>query len=354
MIDTIYIEESIAGHPRTKEILLRFPQATPISCSNYKEIFNPSGQNFRLQKKKPSLILAEKTGHLALPIPETYGIGGKRNFYFSHMLNCLYDCRYCFLQGMYPSAHYVLFVNYENFLSDIEAKTMEDTTQPTWFFSGYDCDSLVLDGISQFVKSFLPFFKTNHNAHLELRTKSVNIKPLLENEPLENVVTAFSFHSRGDQFPIGTWSPLGKFAHSSNEKTNRSRLAGWTTDRSHSLTAKISQPVTKISFKIYSLRFPVRKFIRSPWAPFECPLPFSKKWKNFIPRKNSFPVGSKIDPVPLHTVRKSSGKEKKPVFNYYYNTFLPKRFLIAKSLLAPTPKKNGITIRLHFIKIFSI
>ena len=81
MIDTIYIEESIAGHPRTKEILLRFPQATPISCSNYKEIFNPSGQNFRLQKKKPSLILAEKTGHLALPIPETYGIGGKRNFY---------------------------------------------------------------------------------------------------------------------------------------------------------------------------------------------------------------------------------------------------------------------------------
>ena len=193
MIDTIYIEESIAGHPRTKEILLRFPKATSISCSNYKEIFNPSGQNFRLQKKKPSLILAEKTGHLALPIPETYGIGGKRNFYFSHMLNCLYDCRYCFLQGMYPSAHYVLFVNYENFLSDIEAKTMEDTTQPTWFFSGYDCDSLVLDGISQFVKSFLPFFKTNHNAHLELRTKSVNIKPLLENESLENVVTAFSF-----------------------------------------------------------------------------------------------------------------------------------------------------------------
>ena len=94
MIDTIYIEESIAGHPRTKEILLRFPQATPISCSNYKEIFNPSGQNFRLQKKKPSLILAEKTGHLALPIPETYGIGGKRNFYFS---------LYLFLLRVFPN-----------------------------------------------------------------------------------------------------------------------------------------------------------------------------------------------------------------------------------------------------------
>ena len=85
----------------------------------------------------------------------------------------------------------------------------------------------------------------------------------------------------------------------------------------------------------------MRKFIRSPWAPFECPLPFSKKWKNFIPRKNSFPVGSKIDPVPLHTVRKSKRKEKKPVFNYYCNTFLPKRFLIVKSPPTPIPKKLG-------------
>ena len=287
MIDTIYIEESIAGHPRTKEILLRFPQATPISCSNYKEIFNPSGQNFRLQKKKPSLILAEKTGHLALPIPETYGIGGKRNFYFSHMLNCLYDCRYCFLQGMYPSAHYVLFVNYENFLSDIEAKTMEDTTQPTWFFSGYDCDSLVLDGISQFVKSFLPFFKTNHNAHLELRTKSVNIKPLLENEPLENVVTAFSFTPEeiSSQLEHGVPSVSSRI-QAMKKLTDRGWQVGLRIDPL--IDCEDFQPVTKISFKIYSLRFPVRKFIRSPWAPFECPHLFQKNGKTSSPGKTLF------------------------------------------------------------------
>ena len=193
MIDSIYFEESIAQHPRTQELLQRYPQATQIPCGNYKEVFNPSGQNFRLQKKKPALILAEKKGNFALPIPETYGIGGKRNFYFSHMLNCLYDCRYCFLQGMYPSAHYVLFVNYEDFLTDIEFKTNEDLNQPAWFFSGYDCDSLALDGVSGFVKSFLPFFQQNQTAYLELRTKSVNISPLLQSTPLENIITAFSF-----------------------------------------------------------------------------------------------------------------------------------------------------------------
>ena len=193
MIDSIYFEEGVAQHPRTKEFFERFPQATQIPCSNYKEVFNPSGQNFRLQKKNPALILAEKKGNFALPIPETYGIGGKRNFYFSHLLNCLYDCRYCFLQGMYPSAHYVLFVNYEDFLVDLEVKTKEDTNQPAWFFSGYDCDSLALDGVSHFVNSFLPFFQKNQSAHLELRTKSVNIKPLLQSTPLDNVITAFSF-----------------------------------------------------------------------------------------------------------------------------------------------------------------
>ena len=31
------------------------------------------------------------------------------------MYNCLFDCRYCFLQGMYNSSNFVIFVNYEDF-----------------------------------------------------------------------------------------------------------------------------------------------------------------------------------------------------------------------------------------------
>ena len=100
MTDIIYFEEQVAEHPRSLEIFGRYPRATRIPCGHYKEIFNPSGQNFRLQKKKPALILAHNSGKLVHPVPSTYGIGGKRNFYFSQMLNCLYDCRYCFRQGM--------------------------------------------------------------------------------------------------------------------------------------------------------------------------------------------------------------------------------------------------------------
>lgn len=192
MIDTIYIEEGIEGLPKCEEIISQFPKATLLSCKHYKEIFNPSAQSFRLQKKKPALILASQKGCLVHPIPPTYGVGGKHNFYFSHMLNCLYDCRYCFLQGMYPSAHFLLFVNYGDFKQEI-LKTCNSTEEPCWFFSGYDCDSLALESISGFAHEFLPFIRELPNAWIELRTKSVAIRALQKIPPLERAVVAFSF-----------------------------------------------------------------------------------------------------------------------------------------------------------------
>jgi len=193
MIEVIYHEEGILNHPRTQEILKRNPQATLIPCAHYKDVFNPGRQSFRLQKQNPSLILARQTGPLLHPVPATYGIGGKRNFYFSHLLNCLYDCRYCFLQGMFPSAHYVLFVNYDDFQDEILRKTEESADEPSWFFSGYDCDSLALENVTGFANAFLPLFAKHANAQLELRTKSVNLKVLEKTDPLPNVITAFSF-----------------------------------------------------------------------------------------------------------------------------------------------------------------
>ena len=194
MIDTIYLEEAVRTHPRTVEILDLFPRARLISCERYGEVFNPRSQNFRIQKRQPALILAEKFKGHVLPTPEGFGIGDEQNFYFSHMLNCLYDCRYCFLQGMYRSAHYTLFVNYEVFQEAIDTtlSSLPDDQKAT-FFSGYDCDSLAMESVTGFVKVFLPFFRERPRALLELRTKSVRIKELVEFEPFENCVIAFSF-----------------------------------------------------------------------------------------------------------------------------------------------------------------
>ena len=192
MFGTIYIEEAVASHPRTQATLARFDQAQRIPCAHYGEVFNRAAQNFRLQKRQPSLILAEKRGQRVLPTPAGYGIGSRENFYFSHMLNCLYDCRYCFLQGMYRSAHMVLFINYEDFYEAIDAQIEQATSERPYFFSGYDCDSLALEGITDFTQGFLDFFSQRPSATLELRTKSVRVHSLLARTPLDNCVAAFS------------------------------------------------------------------------------------------------------------------------------------------------------------------
>jgi spore photoproduct lyase len=196
MITIIYVEDDIRDHPQTLKILSRFNNVTVIPCQRYTEIFNRKSQNFRLQKQQPALILAKKHHGFVMDAPDTYGIEDGKNYYFSHMLNCIYDCRYCFLQGMYRSAHYVLFVNYEDFTTEIEKKidenAGENTGEKTWFYSGYDCDSLALDPVTGFGSFILNFFKNHPSAHLEFRTKSTQVRSLLKSVPIENCVVAFS------------------------------------------------------------------------------------------------------------------------------------------------------------------
>jgi spore photoproduct lyase len=192
-INRVYVEREVAEHPRSLRVLDQLPKTERIECSRYGEVFNRTAQNFLLQKLRPALILARKhRGHI-LPAPSGYGVGGEHNFYFSHMLNCVYDCRYCFLQGMYRSANYVLFVNYEDFFAAIDRRLAAAGGDDVWFFSGYDCDSLALESLTGFVAEFLPFFASRPTARLELRTKSTQIRALLDSPAIANCVVAFSF-----------------------------------------------------------------------------------------------------------------------------------------------------------------
>ena len=192
MINTIYIEEEIIDHPRVKKICNYLKRANKIIINRYTEVFNKKSQNFRIQKIKPALILSKKYDNFIHKAPDGYGIGGVDNYYFAHMLNCPFDCRYCFLQGMFYSANYVLFVNYEDFFDEIIKLNKINKEKKITLFSGYDSDSLAVEGLTGFVKDAIPFFKKYENILMELRTKSTYIKPLL-NDYAKNIVVAYSF-----------------------------------------------------------------------------------------------------------------------------------------------------------------
>ena len=108
------------------------------------------------------------------------------------MYNCLFDCRYCFLQGMYNSSNFVIFVNYEDFFNEIRYLEKDLSAKDTTIFSGYDCDSLGYDHITNFSNSVLKHFNSFNKMELEIRTKSTYLKPFYR-QALKNIVLAFSF-----------------------------------------------------------------------------------------------------------------------------------------------------------------
>ncbi|PJZ46572.1 SPL family radical SAM protein [Leptospira brenneri] len=187
----IYIEESIKDHFRTKEILSRFPNAVKIPIRHYKDSFNRNSQNFRIQKETPKLILAEKKEHFLYPGSGFAPNFSNPHFYYNTLaLNCIYDCEYCYLQGMFPSANLVLFVNWEDFFT--ATKEFLEKNKSLYLALSYDTDLLALESFFPATKAWLEFAKTEPNLSLEIRTKSTNYSQIAKIPPNPNVILAWT------------------------------------------------------------------------------------------------------------------------------------------------------------------
>ena len=187
----IYIEEDILDHPRTKEILSLFPKSIKISIHNYKNIFNPSNQNFQAQKLKPKLILAKKKDHFfykGSPLTDTFNRGPF--YYNSLIMNCIYNCEYCYLQGMYNSSHIVIFINLEDFFN-ATSELLRIENKVTLCIS-YDTDLLAMERIIPYTSKWIEFAESNRNLSLEIRTKSSFFNRISHLKPIENVVLAWT------------------------------------------------------------------------------------------------------------------------------------------------------------------
>ena len=287
MIETVYIEKKVESYKYTKEILYKVRPKNIIICKNYNEIFNKKNQNFRLQKKFPSIILAEKQKNLVLETPQNFSIGGKNNYYFSHMLNCIYDCKYCFLQGMYNSANYVVFVNWKNFTDEIERISNSFGNQKVYFFSGYDCDSLALEPITNFAKYFINFFKNYDNSILELRTKSTQTNFLDTIKPSNNIIIAFSMN------PQTVIAKYESDTPSLSKRLNailRLQNLGWKVGLRFDplLYEENYKEIYTNLFKEISRKLQIKKIHSITIGSFRLPKPFYKKINKLYPRE--FPV----------------------------------------------------------------
>ncbi len=200
----IYIEKQAKDYPQTEKILKKFKNSKILWIDNYKNIFDKIvAGNISL---KPSFIVAKLNSDSITKAPDWYGHNNKQAYFLKTSLNCVFDCSYCFLKWAFKNDIPVYFVNYEDIKKgilnkikkiplsqpfslrekgaeqDYELKLKQnlDYKDKIWFYSSDYSDILWMDNISGFLWEFVDFFEKFDNAMMEIRTKSANIKPILD------------------------------------------------------------------------------------------------------------------------------------------------------------------------------
>jgi spore photoproduct lyase len=184
----IYIERNAADYPLAKAVLEKLPHVIPVEIVHYKDVFNRPRQDFRAQKASPQLILAVKRAPFLYSLPplcEAYGY--ERAFYTTPVLNCPYDCDFCFLQGVYPSAHIVVFVNDGDFFDAARKQT-----EPFFLSIAYENDLMALENLVSWTGRWLDFAGSLPHMEMEVRTRSANLDAIQGREAISNVVLAWS------------------------------------------------------------------------------------------------------------------------------------------------------------------
>ena len=167
----IYVEEELLGGEEVLAILKKFPKAKLIPIRHYKDLFNRRKQNRALQEKSRKLILAKKEGQRIYPgAPVCQSFSESSFYYASLLMNCPFHCEYCYLQGMYPSANLVLFLNLEDYFSDCQRLIKEKGS--LYLCISYDTDLLALEELYPFVERFARFLEKEPGLRIEVRTKA--------------------------------------------------------------------------------------------------------------------------------------------------------------------------------------
>lgn len=185
----IYLEKKVKDLPATKYMLSKLVGSTILEIENYKNIFD---KNITWETTK-SMIIAW-VNNAILEAPAGYGHPGK-GYFLKNSLNCVYDCKYCYLKGAFKNDTQVFFLNYDDMKKQVEEIVQKRVwNEVIWFYTSDYSDNLATDNLTNFTSEFFPFFDSLENVKMEIRTKSTNIANILKMKPSKNIEIAFSLN----------------------------------------------------------------------------------------------------------------------------------------------------------------
>ena len=163
LFEKIYVEKNAASDPETLRILDRIGCKDPEYIAHYKDVFDLKASSGR------TLILAHNPGkHLYEGAPVCQSFGNEHFYYSPGVMNCIYDCEYCFLKGMYPGRDICIFTDIEETFSELEELGKRF---PVYVCASYNTDLNALESITGFVSKWCKEAYDHESISVELRTK---------------------------------------------------------------------------------------------------------------------------------------------------------------------------------------
>jgi spore photoproduct lyase len=188
----VYVEESILTERNTLLIIKKMGSPTVIPITHYKDVFNQGSSNWRMQKEVQKIILAKRTDNFFYKGSQVTPSFGHQHFYYNTLaLNCIYDCEYCYLQGLFGTPHLVLFVNNSDFINHTQS-LIQSLNEPLYLALSYDTDLLALEHWYPYCKEWIEFAQHQPKITIEIRTKSNNINALKNISPTPNTILAWT------------------------------------------------------------------------------------------------------------------------------------------------------------------
>jgi len=105
--------------------------------------------------------------------------------------SCGFDCSYCSIQSFYNDGKIGFDKNFATKLKNLKL----DSSKTYHIGTGQSSDSLMWGNKYGILEALFEFARTNPNVILELKTKSDNIKYLLENEVPKNILCTWSINT---------------------------------------------------------------------------------------------------------------------------------------------------------------
>jgi spore photoproduct lyase len=182
----IVIEKTVADEPLTGEILAGF-KGLPVEFVDKPPINGAAAD--------PSmLVVARQKGRFVKKCPGTPVYQCCAYYILNLGIGCTFNCHYCYLHH-YMNTPFIIYANLDDLLVEVREFSAARPEKISRLGSGEFIDSVGLDEIVDVNRVLIPALGRIDNVVFEIKTKSRNVKHLLELDHGGRVVVSWSVNS---------------------------------------------------------------------------------------------------------------------------------------------------------------